>query len=136
MSPLILETVCREIETDSKCFMLLCVTPSLIHSKWCFTLLERSSLCPCALRWAGNGYFALLGSSFPSRAPGSCWRNPIPFTFPACPEEYFPTDELAGISPRRTQLHLFHGTINSFWFSSDMFPHFLSSVLRAADWFC
>lgn len=100
MSPLILEIVCREIETDSKCFVLPCVAPSLIHRKWCFTLLEQSSLCPHAPRWAGNGYFALLGSSIPSRAPGSRWRNPILFTFLTCPAEYFPTDGLVGIFPR------------------------------------
>lgn len=96
-SPLILETVCREIETD---FMLSCVAPSLIRRKRCFILLEQSFLCPHAHVWAGNGYFALLGSSFPSRAPGSRWRNPIPFTFPTFPGEYFPTEELAGIFPR------------------------------------
>lgn len=50
---------------------------------------------------------------------GSCWRNPIPFRFPAfsfllsimvlC---YFSTDELVDIFPRGTWFHLSDGTID------------------------
>jgi len=60
----------------------------LFCRKLCFTLLQLSSLHRHALQWAGDGCFALLGSSFPSRVTELLLEEPNTFLFSNFLAEY------------------------------------------------